>query len=78
MLELKVRKIGNSLGVFCPRKLSTPTTDEGDRLFLIEAQTELTSSRPTTRLREENETGRRYYRPLPQHPAHSLEVDETV
>jgi len=48
MLELKVRKIGNSLGVVLPRKLSTAYSRRGDRLFLMKAQTELTSSRPTT------------------------------
>jgi putative addiction module antidote len=37
MLELKVRKIGNSLGVVLPKEaVSRLKADEGDRLFLIE------------------------------------------
>ena len=37
MLELKVRKIGNSLGVVLPREaVSRLHAGEGDRLFLIE------------------------------------------
>jgi putative addiction module antidote len=38
MLELKVRKIGNSLGVVLPKEAVTRLrADEGDRLFLIES-----------------------------------------
>jgi len=38
MVELKVRKIGNSLGVVLPKEaVSRLRTGEGDRLFLIEA-----------------------------------------
>jgi putative addiction module antidote len=38
MLELKVRKIGNSLGVVLPKgALSRLKATEGGRLFLIEA-----------------------------------------
>jgi putative addiction module antidote len=38
MLELKVRKIGNSLGVVLPKEaVRRLHADEGDRLFLIEA-----------------------------------------
>jgi putative addiction module antidote len=38
MLELKVRKIGNSLGVVLPKEVVTRLrAGEGDRLFLIEA-----------------------------------------
>jgi putative addiction module antidote len=38
MLELKIRKIGNSLGVVLPKEaVSRLHADEGDRLFLIEA-----------------------------------------
>jgi putative addiction module antidote len=37
MLELKVRKIGNSLGVVLPKEaVSHLRAGEGDRLFLIE------------------------------------------
>lgn len=37
MVELKVRKIGNSLGVVLPKEaVSHLNADEGDRLFLIE------------------------------------------
>jgi putative addiction module antidote len=37
MLELKVRKIGNSLGVVLPKEAITRLhAGEGDRLFLIE------------------------------------------
>jgi putative addiction module antidote len=37
MLELKVRRIGNSLGVVLPKEaVSRLHADEGDRLFLIE------------------------------------------
>ena len=37
MLELKVRKIGNSLGVVLPKEaISRLHAGEGDRLFLIE------------------------------------------
>jgi putative addiction module antidote len=37
MVELKVRKIGNSLGVVLPKEaVSRLHADEGDRLFLIE------------------------------------------
>ena len=36
MLELKVRKIGNSLGIVLPKEaVSRLRTGEGDRLFLI-------------------------------------------
>ncbi len=38
MLELKVRKIGNSLGVVLPKEAATRLrAGEGDRLYLIEA-----------------------------------------
>ena len=38
MIELKVRKIGNSLGVLLPKEAVTRLqADEGDRLFLIES-----------------------------------------
>jgi putative addiction module antidote len=38
MLELKVRKIGNSLGIVLPKEVTTRlNTGEGDRLFLLEA-----------------------------------------
>ena len=38
MLELKVRKIGNSLGVVLPKEaVKRLSAGEGDRLFLIEA-----------------------------------------
>jgi putative addiction module antidote len=38
MLELKVRKFGNSLGVVLPKEvISRLHTGEGERLFLIEA-----------------------------------------
>ena len=38
MLELKVRKIGNSLGVVLPKEVVNRLhAGEGDRLFLIEA-----------------------------------------
>ncbi len=37
MLELKVRKIGNSLGVVLPKEaVNRLQASEGDRLFLIE------------------------------------------
>ncbi len=37
MLELKVRKIGNSLGVVLPKEaVNRLNASEGDRLFLIE------------------------------------------
>jgi putative addiction module antidote len=37
MVELKVRKIGNSLGVVLPKEaVNRLHADEGDRLFLIE------------------------------------------
>jgi putative addiction module antidote len=37
LLELKVRKIGNSLGVVLPKEaINRLHADEGDRLFLIE------------------------------------------
>jgi len=37
VVELKVRKIGNSLGVVLPKEaVSHLNADEGDRLFLIE------------------------------------------
>jgi putative addiction module antidote len=37
MLELKVRKIGNSLGVVLPKEaISRLHAGDGDRLFLIE------------------------------------------
>jgi putative addiction module antidote len=37
MLELKVRKIGNSLGVVLPKEVVTRlNTSEGERLFLVE------------------------------------------
>jgi putative addiction module antidote len=37
MLELKVRKIGNSLGVVLPKEaLNRLRAEEGDRLFLVE------------------------------------------
>lgn len=38
MLEVKVRKIGNSLGVVLPKEVTTRlNAGEGDRLFLVEA-----------------------------------------
>jgi putative addiction module antidote len=38
MLELKVRKFGNSLGVVLPREvINRLRTGDGERLFLIEA-----------------------------------------
>jgi len=38
MLELKIRKIGNSLGVVLPKEaVNRLHAGEGDRLFLIEA-----------------------------------------
>ncbi len=38
MLELKVRKFGNSLGVLLPREvINRLHTGDGERLFLIEA-----------------------------------------
>ena len=44
MLELKVRKIGNSLGVVLPKEAASRLkADEGDRLFLIEGRKELTN-----------------------------------
>ena len=37
MLELKIRKIGNSLGVVLPKEaVNRLQASEGDRLFLIE------------------------------------------
>jgi putative addiction module antidote len=37
MIELKVRKIGNSLGVVLPKEaVNRLQADDGDRLFLIE------------------------------------------
>ena len=37
MLELKIRKIGNSLGVVLPKEaVNRLNAGEGDRLFLIE------------------------------------------
>jgi putative addiction module antidote len=38
MLELKVRKIGNSLGIVLPKEAVTRLrAGDGDRLFLVEA-----------------------------------------
>ena len=38
MIELKVRRIGNSLGVVLPKEaVNRLDADDGDRLFLIEA-----------------------------------------
>jgi putative addiction module antidote len=38
MVELKIRKIGNSLGVVLPKEAVTHLrAAEGDRLFLVEA-----------------------------------------
>jgi len=38
MVELKVRKFGNSLGVVLPKEvINRLRTDDGERLFLIEA-----------------------------------------
>lgn len=38
MLELKVRKIGNSLGVVLPKEaVARLSTGEGERLFLVES-----------------------------------------
>jgi putative addiction module antidote len=37
MIELKVRKIGNSLGVVLPKEaMNRLHAEEGDRLFLVE------------------------------------------
>ena len=39
MVELKVRKFGNSLGVVLPKEvIHRLRTDDGERLFLIEAE----------------------------------------
>jgi putative addiction module antidote len=38
MVELKVRKFGNSLGVVLPKEvINRLRTDDGERLFLVEA-----------------------------------------
>jgi putative addiction module antidote len=38
MLELKVRKVGNSLGIVLPKEVvQRLQTGEGERLFLVEA-----------------------------------------
>jgi putative addiction module antidote len=38
MVELKVRRFGNSLGVVLPKEvINRLRTDDGERLFLIEA-----------------------------------------
>jgi putative addiction module antidote len=38
MVELKVRKFGNSLGVILPKEVLPPlTATEGDRLLLLES-----------------------------------------
>ena len=51
MLELKVRKFGNSLGVLLPKEVvDRLRTGDGERLFLIEAADgdyRLTPSDPT-------------------------------
>jgi antitoxin component of MazEF toxin-antitoxin module len=48
MVELKVRKFGNSLGVVLPKEvINRLHTADGEALFLIEARMEVTSLRPT-------------------------------
>jgi len=48
MVELKVRRFGNSLGVVLPKEvISRLQTADGEALFLIEAPDEATSLVPT-------------------------------
>src|ERR1700675_2558669 len=50
MVELKIRKFGNSLGVVLPKELiDRLQTSDGERLFLIESGTAITGSRRTIR-----------------------------
>jgi antitoxin component of MazEF toxin-antitoxin module len=69
MVELKVCKFGNSLGVVLPKEvIHRLRTEDGEKLFLIEAAEggyRLTPHDP----REEDEEGRRHHGPLSQHTA---------
>ncbi|HYB76675.1 MAG TPA: AbrB/MazE/SpoVT family DNA-binding domain-containing protein [Candidatus Bathyarchaeia archaeon] len=66
MLALKIRKIGNSLGVVLPKEAVTRLkADEGDRLFLIEGPEgayQLTAHDPTfeKKMKKADEIIRRY------------------
>ena len=76
MVELKVRKFGNSLGVVLPKEvIHRLRTEDGERLFLIEDAEggyRLTPYDPA--FEKENEEGRRDHGPLSQHPACPGEV----
>lgn len=66
MVELKVRKFGNSLGVVLPKEvISRLRTGDGDPLFLVEAPEggyRLTPYDPTfqNKMRKADEIMRRY------------------
>lgn len=56
MVELKVRKFGNSLGVVLPRKvIHRLQTGDGKRLFLMRRRWVITGSRLRSSIREEDE-----------------------
>jgi|HubBroStandDraft_4_1064222.scaffolds.fasta_scaffold231800_3 putative addiction module antidote len=66
VMELKVRKIGNSLGVVLPKEaVRRLKADEGDRLFLVEGPEgayQLTAYDPTfeKKMKKAEEIVRRY------------------
>ncbi len=72
MIELKLRKIGNSLGIVLPKKAITRLRiGEGDRLFLVEAPNgayQLTPRDPAfeTKMRKAENIIRRYRNSLHQ------------
>ena len=71
MVPLKIRKFGNSLGVVLPKEvIQRLRTGDGEQVFLIEAgdgDYRLTPLR--SRVREENEEGRRDHGALPKYAA---------
>ena len=68
MVDLKLRKIGNSYGVVLPKEvLGRLRLAEGDRLFLTETPDGGYRITRTTRVRAPDRAGRRGDGSLPQH-----------
>jgi len=64
MLDMKIRKVGNSLGVALPQEvLSRLNVQDGDKVFLTEAPEVATGSRPMTpNLKNSSKLGKSLWR----------------
>jgi hypothetical protein len=80
MVELKVRKFGNSLGVVLPKEvINRLHTGDGEPLFLIEApEGGYQAHALRSRLRGKDGKGGRHHQPLPQYTARSRQVKAPV